>query len=200
MQEQFLLDTNAYFNFMKYAVFWKDKQETAVHEEEIERIKAGKCYISMITRMEIISVIGKYARGTSASKEKCNCLISEDGTVCDHYRYISARKPMKSRLTASWIRLVDETISGVSPVISISVLPLSTDVLNEAQSVVQYALIHNFGSLDAVIAATLLSARTSKEFMNMQMITSDKGLKACLDKCKLPYWDAFSKKTIASAV
>ena len=45
-----------------------------------------------------------------------------------------------------------------------------------------------------VIAATLLDIRMQEEFGNMCMITSDKGLKACLNKCKLPYWDAFKKE------
>ncbi len=131
MQERFLLDTNAYFNFLKNTVFLDTDAKNNSYEAEIRRIKEGKCYISEISRLEIISVIGK---------------------------------------------------------------PFSPATLNTAQTIVQFALIHNFGSLDAVIAATLLDIRMQEEFGNMCMITSDKGLKACLNKCKLPYWDAFKKE------
>ena len=196
MQEQFLLDTNAYFNFMKYTAFLKNEQDGASYVAELERIKEAECFISAISRMEIISVIGKYARGVSAHKEKCDCVIAEDGTRCDHYRYIAARKPMKQRLTANWIRLIEETVSGSSPVISLTVFPLSERLLEEAQRIVRHGLVHNFGSLDAVIAATLSDSRRIKAFEKMQMITSDKGLKACLEKCQLPYWDAFEKRSL----
>ena len=194
MQERFLLDTNAYFNFLKNTVFLDTDAKNNSYEAEIRRIKEGKCYISEISRLEIISVIGKYARGTSGGKKKCNCVISESGERCSNYCYTISRKPMKRRLANTWIRLLNETLNGRSPVITVSVLPFSPATLNTAQTIVQFALIHNFGSLDAVIAATLLDIRMQEEFGNMCMITSDKGLKACLNKCKLPYWDAFKKE------
>ena len=54
MQEQFLLDTNAYFNFMKYTAFLKNEQDGASYVAELERIKEAECFISAISRMEII--------------------------------------------------------------------------------------------------------------------------------------------------
>lgn len=188
-----MLDTNAYFNFLKYAVFPGDDQVKADHTETILRLKKSKCYISAVTRIEIISVIGKYARGASASKEKCNCVISETGERCGHYCYVRERKPMNNKMVKQWLKLESETAAGVSPVLSVSVLPFSAEVLERAQRIIQHALTHNFASMDAVIAATLQKNRTETGMETMQMVTSDKGLKACLDKCDLPYWDAFRK-------
>ncbi len=54
--EDYLLDTNAYFAILRYVI----SQE---RNEKYERILNGNCCISKLTRIEIISVIGKYARG-----------------------------------------------------------------------------------------------------------------------------------------
>lgn len=191
MQEKYLLDTNAYFNCLRYIVLSSDSNGDNIYAEQIEQIKKGKCYISELSQIEIISVVGKYARGISKGKTKCNCIVSEDGTMCSNYRYTAARKPMKKRLVATWIKLIEETIDGSSPILTVSVLPLSDSILKASQKIVKYALIHKFGSADAIIAATLYEERKKDSLNEMKMITSDKALKACLDKCDLPYWDAF---------
>lgn len=53
-----------------------------------------------------------------------------------------------------------------------------------------HALSNNFASMDAMIAATAKIAREHKR--EVAVITSDKGLKACLDKCGIPYYDWFA--------
>ena len=58
--EDYLLDTNAYFAILRYVI----SQE---RNEKYERILNGNCCISKLTRIEIISVIGKYARGAGRS-------------------------------------------------------------------------------------------------------------------------------------
>ncbi len=191
--EMFLLDTNAYFNLLKYTVLKKNSEE-ADYAAEIERLKRGKCFISEISQMEIVSVVGRLARGKSSGREKCQYVISEDGEVCNHFHYISGIKPMKKRLVHEWLKLIEETSDGRSAVLSVSVLPFCVQVLGEAREIIKYSTVHNFGSLDAVIAATLKTELKKAEMKSMQMVTSDKGLKACLGKCNLPYWDAFSKK------
>ncbi len=53
---KYLLDTNAYFAILKYIV----EEE---HNSVMEAIVNSKCCISKLTQIEIISVIGQYARG-----------------------------------------------------------------------------------------------------------------------------------------
>ena len=52
---KYLLDTNAYFAILKYIV----EEE---HNSVMEAIVNSKCCISKLTQIEIISVIGQYAR------------------------------------------------------------------------------------------------------------------------------------------
>lgn len=70
--EKYLIDTN---------VFWEILCEMAgitIHGRkfDIGRIKNGECFISEITKVEIMSVMGKYARGEQAQWQLCNRLTS----------------------------------------------------------------------------------------------------------------------------
>ena len=194
MSESYLLDTNAYFNFLKYATVTShtDKtDETNAFAEVIEIIKKGKNHISALSQIEIISVIGKYARGNSGGIQKCNCVVSETGERCSNNRYTNNRKRWNRQKIKWWLKLVNETIQQASPVLSVSVLPLTGKEVIEAQKIVLHALTQNFGSLDALIAATAKEFGKNDGADKLTIITSDKGLKACLDRCALPYWDAF---------
>lgn len=51
------------------------------------------------------------------------------------------------------------------------------------------SLSHNFGSMDAVIAATAKKKILSGE--QVTVVTSDKALKACLSKCDIPIFDIY---------
>lgn len=194
MPESYLLDTNAYFNFLKYATLTNhadNTDETNIYAEVIGIIKKGKNYISTLSQIEIISVIGKYARGNCGGMQKCNCVISETGERCSNYRYTNNQKRWNKEKIKWWLKLVNETIQEVSPVLSVSVLPLTEKEVIEAQQIVLHALIHNFRSLDALIAATAKEFGKNDGADKLTIITSDKGLKACLDKCALSHWDAF---------
>lgn len=166
MQCKYMLDTNAFFNFIKYNASSANVDEALV--KNIDEIRNADCYISLISTVEIISVIGKYARGGAGAGGK-----------------------MKPKVVKKWIKLVEDIISGNSPILKVSTLSFSEETIAEAQNIIQYALIHNFGSLDAMIAATAKCHFGNQKYANMALITSDKGLKACLDKCDIPYWDIF---------
>lgn len=60
----------------------------------------------------------------------------------------------------------------------------------EAKNVITHALIHNFASMDAMIAATAKLARDNSR--DVTVVTSDKGLKACLSKIHIPCIDVFA--------
>ena len=195
MHGKYLLDTNAYFNFMYKTSFRPEKSEEKSDSEVLKKIADSSCYISELSKIEIVSVIGKYARGVSGGREKCNCMISEKGEICGNYRYSPGRKPMKKSLTARWLKLIEETMNGNSSILNIKILPLSAEIVKRSEKIIRYALENKFGSQDAIIAATLETERIKDEMADMAMITSDKALKACLDKCGLPYWDAFKKGT-----
>ena len=57
---------------------------------------------------------------------------------------------------------------------------------------ITYALIHNFASMDAMIAATAKLARSNGR--DITVVTSDKGLKACLSRIGVPCNDIFATK------
>ena len=52
-------------------------------------------------------------------------------------------------------------------------------------------LSRSFASMDAMIAATAKQEMANDH--EIIVVTSDKGLKACLSKCSIPYWDAFEQ-------
>lgn len=167
MRCKYILDTNAFFNFIKYVSLPQNEREELL-DDNINKIKNADCYISLISTVEIISVIGKYARGGAGASTR-----------------------MKPKVVKKWIKLVEDIISGQSPILKISTLSFSEEIIVEAQNIIHYALIHNFGSLDAMIAATAKHHFGRQKYENMSLITSDKGLKACLNKCGIPYWDVF---------
>lgn len=189
MAQKYLLDTNAYFNFLRAVQAGKhgDTQCTDI----IKKIKDGNPCISLITKVEIISVLGKYARGKSGGFQQCNCVISEDGQRCSNMRYEKPRKRWKAKQIKEWKKLIEETMEGKSKLLSLEVLPFDCDTIIEAQKVIEYALTFSFASMDAMIAATARHEIAKEN--DVIVVTSDKALKACLGKCGIPIWDAFEK-------
>lgn len=186
--KEYLLDTNAYFNFLKTADEVRmDPQKE--FEESISKLKSNKVYISNITKVEIISVLGKYARA-SGGCGKCERIISLKGDKCTNQFYIPIRKKWNKKKIAAWKKLIKETTNGTSHLITLDVLPFDETVVSEAQKIIEYALIYNFASMDAMIAATALQA--IKNGHDMTVVTSDNSLKNCLAKCEIPVWDAFT--------
>lgn len=194
MAKEYLLDTNAYFNIMKLL---HDASAGIAPNASVDNIKQGTLFISEITRVEIISVLGKHARGTNGGAQKCECVISEDGTKCEHTRYISAQKKWKSKRVKLWLKLIQETMDGTSSLINVTRLPFTEATIEEATGIIKHALVHSFGSLDAMIAATAQEA--IKADRDMIVVTSDRGLKACLGKCEIPFIDPFAKSVSGNA-
>lgn len=189
VQEIYLLDTNAYFNFMRYsthALGDGDAFDTAV-----SKIKAADCCISQISLIEIISVLGKYARGKTAGREKCNCVIDDTGTICSHYKVVQGRKRWSNKRKKAWIKYFDEVRNGTSTLLKVRVLPLDSIVWKEAERIIPFSMDYKFASLDALIAATAKIEQSKSGSRPFSVITSDKSLKCALAKCSLPIWDAF---------
>ena len=188
MQAEYLLDTNAFFNLLKAMA--PDPSNHKTLPEPVQKMLSEKLYISTITKVEIISVLGKYARGITGGYQKCNCKISDQGDLCQNRRYIEPRPRWNSRKIKYWLKLIDDVLGGQSAFLTIQAEPFDSNTILEAQKIVMHALSHNFASMDAMLAATAKIARDRQR--NMAVITSDKGLKACLHKCNIPCHDIFS--------
>lgn len=81
--KQYLLDTNAFFEMLSFLAGKGVRKD----EYDFEDIRRGKCYISKITELEILSVIGKYGRGEQEQWQKCSRQIDQDGNKCTHRYY-----------------------------------------------------------------------------------------------------------------
>lgn len=165
MDDVYILDTNAFFNYIKNLTIQNNEEKIV---ENMNTIKKGKCYISIISTIEIISVLGKYSRGGNG-----------------------AEKPMNKKVVKRWRKLIDDILENNSSVLEISVLPFTDQTISEAKKIIQHSMIHSFGSLDAMIAATAQMYFSENKSNNSYLVTSDKGLTACLKKCGIPCWDAF---------
>ncbi len=187
MPKQYLLDTNAFFNLLKETR--EAKKGNSAFSTQISTLTNGSIFISNITRIEIISVLGKYARGRSGGFHKCNRLVSETGQPCPNRWYAPPEAKWNRRKVNMWLQLIKETMEGTSGLVSVCILPFDEGTIHCAEQIIHHALVHNFASMDAMIAATARKAIDKGE--DMTVVTSDKGLKACLDKAAIPYWDAF---------
>lgn len=184
---EYLLDTNAYFNVL--ILLSKPKQyQTSTEAAMISTLTSTKMYISTITKVEIISVLGKHSR-RGGGCDKCTRIISPDGVKCSNTYYMPVRKKMNCKKIRAWKKLISDTTSGRAQ-INFDVLPFDEKTIVEAQKIIEHALVYSFTSMDALIAATASIA--NMEGHNMTVITSDHSLLACLAKCKIPYWDAFA--------
>lgn len=189
MKKEYLLDTNTFFNILK--AMNPDSGGHDTLSDSIEKLKSEKLIVSLITKVEIISVLGKYARGIQGGLQKCNCQISKEGDICQNSRYFAPRKKWNSRRTKAWIHFITEILEGRSKLLFVAVEPFDTATVSEAQKIILHALSYNFASMDAMIAATAKMAGENER--NVTVITSDKSLKACLSVCGIPYFDLFSQ-------
>lgn len=108
MQQEYLMDTNAFFNLLKAMNPGSDGQDAM--PKAIKELLSKKLTVSSITKVEIISVLGKYARGNQGGFQMCNCVISQDGQLCQNSRYSKPRKKWNSRKTKVWLRFIDEIL------------------------------------------------------------------------------------------
>ena len=63
MPKEYLLDTNAYYNLLKESR--EHQKGNSIFSTEINMLTSSSLFISVITKIEIVSVLGKYARGNS---------------------------------------------------------------------------------------------------------------------------------------
>ncbi|MEY8423083.1 hypothetical protein AALB52_10120 [Lachnospiraceae bacterium 38-14] len=169
--KRYLLDTNAFFEMLSN-IAGKNVRED---EYDFANIRKGECYISKITELEIISVIGKYGRGEPSQWQKCGRQISKEGIKCEQKYYYKGIKPWSKKLCTAVNKLVKEMINGTSPIIKIHVLEVSGDVIDRAKGFMMHASKHKFGSQDALIAATAIIYSTKDS--PMFVVTSDKALR-----------------------
>ena len=186
--KEYILDTNAYFEILRAEY---DPDLKAKYADVLKTMRDGLLCISEVTRIEIISVLGKYARGVTGGFQSCGSMISEDGSICQNQRYTVPRKRWHKRKVKQWLKLIDEIHSGESERFHVQVLPLNEQIVFEANKVILHALKNRFGSLDAMIAATAADEAAKNKLI--VVITSDKALKQCLKKCQIQYWDPFSE-------
>lgn len=177
--KKYLLDTNAYFALLKYII------GTEENNEIIDDILAGECYISKVTQIEIISVIGKYARGTVGGTQTCDRTHEDTNTVCGKQFMIHERRKWSQAKLKAWLKLEKEVSSGSNCLFNVKVLEINSDVMAEAENVIQYALKYNFKSMDAVILGT--AKANSSDTETMIVVTADKGLKAGMHKIGYPH-------------
>ncbi len=187
MPKSYLLDTNAYYNLLRES---REQQKgESAFSVEMSKLVSGTLFISNITKIEIVSVLGKYARGKSGGFQRCTRCISEMGEACQNEWYSAPRARWNRREISGWQKLIQETILGTSSLITVNILPFDDKVIRLAEQLIVHALVHNFASMDAMIAATAQEAIEAGQ--DMTVVTSDKGLKACLTKANIAYWDAF---------
>ena len=175
---KYLLDTNAYFALLRYV-------STDDNNEVNDKILKGECCISKVTQIEIISVIGKYARGTSGGVQVCSRIHKATGAVCGNQYVIQKQKKWSQAKLKGWLKLEKEVSSGCNSLFNVKVLEIDPRVIAEAEIFIQNALIHNFKSMDAVILGTAKANSTDSE--KMVVVTADKALKAGMDKINYPY-------------
>ena len=93
--------------------------------------------------------------------------------------------------------MIQDTLLGISPLVTIKILPFDNGTIRTAEQLIVHSLVHNFASMDAMIAATAQEAIINGR--DMTVVTSDKGLKACLSKANITYWDAFRVGVMATS-
>lgn len=172
--KKYLLDTNAFFEMLSYLVGKSVRKD----EYDFENIIRGECYISKITELEILSVIGKYGRGEPSQWQKCGRQISEEGIKCERKYFYKGNKPWNKKLCRAVYKLVKEVTEGTSPILKVHVLDLNGDIINRAEGFMMHAAKHKFGSQDAIIAATAIIYST--EDNPVFVVTSDKALRLAM--------------------
>lgn len=170
--KHYLLDTNVFFDILEAI-------SNGASKAKFDTIMGGKCYISELTRIEIISVLGKHARGCAKQWQPCARIINEAGDVCGAQFLIPEKKRWKKRTIGDWRKLIKDITEGNSSLFSVEVLPVTDAVCSIASQFVGNALQYNFGSLDAMITATAIDCqRRIKE--DLVIVTYDKKLLAAI--------------------
>lgn len=171
---RYLLDTNAFFEMLSYLA----GKNVRADIYDFHDVRKGKCYISKITELEIISVIGKYGRAEPEQWQTCGRIISEDGAKCEREYFHQGKRPWSRKLCRDLNKLMKEMIHGTSPILNVQVLDINREIINRAEGFMMHAVRHKFGSQDALIAATAIIHSTEDD--PMYVVTSDKPLRAAM--------------------
>lgn len=172
------MDTNAYFAILKY-VSSDERNET------MDNVLKGKCFISKATQIEIVSVIGKYARGSSGGTQVCERIHEGSNMKCKEKYIIPKQKKWSQTKLKGWLKLEKEVSSGQNALFKVDVLDINEEVLRKAEKFIENALLYNFKSMDAIIVATALANSDEKD--EMVVVTADKALKAGMEKILCPH-------------
>lgn len=172
--KQYLLDTNAFFEMLSFLAGKSIRKDGY----DFADIRKEKCYVSKITELEILSVIGKYGRGIQDQWQICNRQTDTQGTRCSHRYYQKGTKPWNNRLCMAMRKLAKEMMEGRSPILNIQVLDIDDRIINRAEGFLMHAQRYKFGSQDAIIAATAIIHSTQED--PMIVVTSDKALRAAM--------------------
>lgn len=176
--DKYLIDTNVFFELLCFF----SARENSKNTFNIHKITSAECYISEITKIEIFSVIGKYARGRQRQEQICDRQIDKTGKRCMRTYYDPGLKKWSGRQTGAMKKMVKDILEKNSPLIKIDVLPVTPEVLAEAERFIQYASRYKFASLDAVIAGTALYY-SEKE---LTVATHDKSLRRAMADAGIP--------------
>ncbi len=180
----YLLDTNAYYLFYKwpYGLHYQNLKARTECEGKVD------FYISMLTSLEIHSVIGKAFRGSPPQVIQCDRTDHGDELVpCPHKWYYPG-VPRLNRALLVDIRKLVKQVENATGHVKAHVLALNEDVIIEGNRILyNYATEHTFGSQDAIIAATAKIAL--RKGIITRVATSDRGLKAVLRKENIPVYD-----------
>lgn len=172
--KKYLLDTNAYFEMLSFLAGKNIRSDGY----DFEDIQNGECYISKITELEILSVIGKYGRGEASQWQKCTRQIHADGTECNYRYFHKGRRPWNKKLCRDMQKLVKEMITGSSPILKVNVLDVNETIIERAEGFMMHASKHKFGSQDALIVATSIICSSQEE--PLIVVTSDRALRAAM--------------------
>ena len=175
---KYLLDTNAYFAILRYSA--EEDSNPAV-----ENVLNGECCISKLTQIEIISVIGQYARGRNGQKQVCDRVHEGSRESCGKTYVTERRKKWSRQKVHDWLKLEKEISNGSNETIRMRVLDVNEEVIRSAERFIQHALTHNFRSMDAMIVGTARAYSTADE--EMIVVTADKALKAGMGKAGYPF-------------
>ena len=187
-----MLDTNA------YSIFFK-QEDPRLYSNLVRKIGSGEIisfYISEITSMEIHSVLGKYRRGVSRQLQQCERKIIMGNNIekCSNIWLSCEKKRIKDKFFRAMQRLVSD-IEAQKGDIQATILKLDNNSIQRARNLlISYADRYNFGSHDALIAGSFISA--SESGMNLTLITSDRGLKAVLKEESMSLYDPLTPQSL----
>ena len=172
----YLLDTNALFDIMLNL----NGQKVVNCNNNIKYLNNNTVVISEISTIEIYSVIGKYCR-TSISQQ-CNCgrtLIN--GSRCEHIYVTKGSKKINAKVMKRIYKFTRDVLLNKNPKLKIKIININKEIIDEAYNLIQKALNYNFGSMDAMIAATAKWYQ-KKYSEHVTVMTADMSLKTALSE------------------